>query len=200
MHNWILRAILLVGIASLLAACGSVATPVWEQEEEAETVNISEDTEAVAVVPTITVAPPTATPTEIPATPTFTPEPPTATPEPTEAPANDPIVAQVAIGGNAADGEALFNQFIDDVGYACSTCHAVEGDTVLIGPSQAGIASRAGDRVEGEVAQRYLYNSIIHPNDYLVEGFEAGQMPANYEEILDQTDLLNLVAYLMTLE
>jgi len=196
-----IRAILLVLIALSVAACGSAATPVWEQPEE-EVVNINEEVggEAVAVVPTNTPEPPTATPTEIPPTATNTPEPPTATPEPTEVVVDDPIVAQVAIGGDEEAGEALFNQMISEVGFACATCHAVADDTVLVGPSLLGIPARAAERVEGQVAERYIHASIIKSNEYIVEGFVENLMPQTYGEILSEADIINIIAYLMTLE
>lgn len=198
-----IRAILLVFIALFVAACGTAATPVWEQPEEEDVAHVEEEIEgeAVAVLPTSTPEPPTATPTEIPPTPTNTPEPPTATPEPTEEEvADDPLVAQVAIGGDAAAGEELFNTLIPEVGFSCVLCHNVAEDVVLVGPSLLGIATRAGERVEGQVAERYIYTSITHPNDYVVEGFVENLMPQTYTDVLSEADIINLIAYLMTLE
>lgn len=51
--------------------------------------------------------------------------------------------------GDPAAGEALFNQRTIDSAPGCITCHSPQPGEVIVGPSQAGIASRAGERVEG---------------------------------------------------
>jgi cytochrome c2 len=61
----------------------------------------------------------------------------------------------------------------------CAQCHALTKDTVVIGPSLAGIATRAESRVPGYDAQAYIERSILMPDDYLVEGF-ANTMPTNF--------------------
>lgn len=112
--------------------------------------------------------------------------------------------AQTA-GGDAAAGEQLFNQTLIQAGggaaAGCVTCHYVnaeQGD--FTGPNLAGIATEAGNRVEGQSAEEYLRNSIVNPNDHVVEGFTAGVMPQNYGDILTDEEIDSLVAYLMTLE
>lgn len=130
-------------------------------------------------------------------------------PEATEAPAEEPETngdaAPPAEGGDPAAGEQLFNQTLIQAGggaaAGCVTCHYVnaeQGD--FTGPNLAGIATEAGDRVEGQSAEEYLYNSIVNPNDHVVEGFTAGVMPQNYGDILTDEEIDSLVAYLMTLE
>lgn len=89
-------------------------------------------------------------------------------------------------------GQAVYN-------LRCAQCHALAQDTIVIGPSMAGIASRAESRVTGYDAQAYLETSILTPADYLVEGF-ANTMPANFGEELTGEELTTLVAYLMTLK
>lgn len=81
----------------------------------------------------------------------------------------------------------------------CAQCHALTPDTVVIGPSLAGIATRAGSRVPGYDAQTYLETSILIPDDYLVEGF-ANTMPTNFGKELTSEEFSALVAYLMTLK
>jgi nitric oxide reductase subunit C len=92
-------------------------------------------------------------------------------------------------------GEAVFK----GVG-ACSLCHAIRDDTVLVGPSLKGIASRAAQRERGVSAQAYIQESIVTPDRYLVPGFQAGLMPQTYNERLSQGQIDDLVAYLMTLK
>ena len=190
------RPLLLLITVMVIAACGTNATPVWEVPEE-EIVQVAEAGDTV--VPTNTPVPPTATSTEVPPTATNTPEPPTATPteEPTEV-ASDPIVGRVR-RSNPENGEALINTMIDDVGFACETCHNVDSTLRKIGPGLAGIQERAATRVEGEVAERYLFNSIIDPGAHVVEDYPDDLMPSQYSEIFDTLETYDIVAYLMTL-
>ena len=81
----------------------------------------------------------------------------------------------------------------------CAQCHALTPDTVVIGPSLAGIATRAASRVPGYDTQTYLETSILIPDDYLVEGF-ANTMPTNFGKELTSEEFAALVAYLMTLK
>ena len=114
-----------------------------------------------------------------------------------EAEPADDLIAIVA-DASASNGEALFNQ-MTGAGFACATCHNAANDQRLIGPGFAGLPIIAENRIEGVVAERYLYNSIIHPNDYIVEGYPEGVMPPTYSEIFSEDELNDLVAYLMTL-
>lgn len=68
-----------------------------------------------------------------------------------------------------------------------------------MGPSLAGIAIQAGQRVSGESAEQYLRTSILQPEAYLVSGFEP-LMPADLSKRLTGEDFDALVAYLLTLE
>jgi mono/diheme cytochrome c family protein len=81
----------------------------------------------------------------------------------------------------------------------CAQCHALTPDTVVIGPSLAGIATRAASRVPGYDTQTYLETSILIPEDYLVDGF-ANTMPTNFGKELTSDEFSSLVAYLMTLK
>lgn len=192
-----IRVLVIVGIALIVVACGTAARPVFEEPEEEIVAEAVDDGETVvAVVPTSTPIPPTVTPEPPTATPT---EEATATPteEPTAAP-SDPIVRLVSIR-DAENGEVLFKEFYPDAGFACSTCHNVDNPDKLVGPSLLGIPERAGTRVEGQVAERYLYNSIVNPNEYLVEDYPADLMPTNWHDILSDTEIYDIIAYLMTL-
>jgi mono/diheme cytochrome c family protein len=81
----------------------------------------------------------------------------------------------------------------------CAQCHALTPDTTVIGPSLAGIATRAAGRMEGYSAEAYLETSILAPKDYLVEGF-ADTMPTNFGKELTSEELSAVVSYLMTLK
>jgi len=201
MINKLMRAMLLLLVAGLAVACGTQATPVFEASEEEDIVEADassaevEDDVEVAVVLTETPVPPTPT-----NEPTATLEPPTSTPteEPTAAPA-DPIVRLVALR-DASNGELLFNQMYPETGFSCAICHQVMAPGTLIGPSMYGIANIAGTRVEGQNAERYLYNSITSPNEHIVEGFVEGVMPSNWSDVLSENEIYDIIAYLMTLD
>ena len=101
--------------------------------------------------------------------------------EPTPTP--DPLVLQ---------GQQVFNA-------KCATCHALVPDTIIIGPSLAGDATRAETRVEGQTADEYIQLSILRPGDYLVEGFN-NVMITNFAKELTNEDMNALVAFLLTLK
>ncbi len=81
----------------------------------------------------------------------------------------------------------------------CSSCHATTGDTIVVGPSLAGVAARAGTRVEGQDPRTYLETSIRSPEAYMVEGF-ANLMPPTLGESLTDEEIDALIAFLLTLE
>lgn len=100
------------------------------------------------------------------------------------------IAPAESAAGDAANGETVYTA------NGCIGCHSLDG-TPGAGPSLQGIASRAGDTVAGEDAVMYLTEAIVNPNAFVVEGF-GPIMPA-YDTLSD-SDLANLIAYLMTLE
>lgn len=81
----------------------------------------------------------------------------------------------------------------------CGACHSTLPDTVIVGPSLAGIATRAETRVPGQDGRTYLYAAILQPADFLVEGYDD-LMPASFGKQLTGEELDAVVAYLMTLE
>ena len=119
------------------------------------------------------------------------------TPAPAAA-SNDPV----------ALGEALFRQSPP----ACFTCHSVQENVVLVGPSLAGIGARATLTMAtaeykgaARTVEEYLRESILHPNAFVVSGptFSAGGqsiMPAIYDTMLKPDQIETLVAYLATLK
>ncbi|MEW5959892.1 MAG: cytochrome c [Chloroflexota bacterium] len=102
-----------------------------------------------------------------------------------------------ACGGGAADdpaaaGEKLFAEVVIGTQAGCITCHSLEPDTVIVGPSMAGIGSRADEA--------YIRESILDPNAVLVEGFPADTMPPVWADELSDEQVDQLVAYLLTLK
>ncbi len=81
----------------------------------------------------------------------------------------------------------------------CASCHATSPDTVIVGPSLSGIASRAKTRVADLDARQYIERSILRPDAYLVVGFQ-NIMPSGFGKKLSGEELDAVVIYLMTLE
>ena len=68
------------------------------------------------------------------------------------------------------------------------------------GPRRAsfvGVADRAATRRPPLTAAQYLYESIISPGAYLVEGY-ANAMPANFAGRLTQAEIGRIIAYLLS--
>jgi hypothetical protein len=103
-------------------------------------------------------------------------------------------------GGDEEEGERIFYGGTADARAGCAICHSLEPGITVVGPSLAGIASQAVERIPGLSAEEYLYQSIVDPNAYLVEGFEGGRMPSNYEEILTDGQIQDILAFLSTLK
>lgn len=98
--------------------------------------------------------------------------------------------------GDAARGETLFAERIGGAP-ACTGCHIITEDQP-VGPAMAGIGSIAADRVEGQSGAEYLYHSIVNPGEYVVDGY-SNEMYANYGRRLDDQQIADLIAYLLTL-
>jgi mono/diheme cytochrome c family protein len=81
---------------------------------------------------------------------------------------------------------------------SCAACHAVEGDTRIVGPSLAGIATTASTRVDGLDAEAYIRQSILEPSAYINEGYQD-IMPPALGQSLSSEQLDSLVAFLLTL-
>ncbi len=121
---------------------------------------------------------------------------PYAAPVPTPAPVVDSepgVLPKTAAGlpaGNAARGKTLFAT------NACSSCHAIAKDQTLVGPSLYGIWNTAATREPGVAAKDYVFESILTPNKFVVNGFAQGLMPASFAQSLTTQQLADLIAYM----
>ena len=116
------------------------------------------------------------------------------------------LLLLAACGGNAAEsapptptlspqaqlGKQVFTR-------ECGACHSTTPDTIIVGPSLANIARKAGNRVDGQDATTYLLTSIMQPDAYLVTGYE-NLMPASLGKQLTGEEIDNVIAYLQTLD
>ncbi|MCL7453959.1 MAG: cytochrome c [Anaerolineae bacterium] len=99
--------------------------------------------------------------------------------------------------GDPAAGETVYNQTATP---ACNTCHSLEPGVALVGPSLSNIGAEAGQRVSGQSAEDYLREAVVDPNAFVVEGFGANIMPADYGSQLTEQQVTDLVAYLLSLQ
>ncbi len=82
------------------------------------------------------------------------------------------------------------------VTYGCFACHRI-GVENNIAPAFVGIAGRAAERKPELSAAAYLYESILYPAAYTVEGYPSS-MPQDYPTRISEDDLADLIAYLLS--
>jgi cytochrome c2 len=100
--------------------------------------------------------------------------------------------------GDAANGEVLFTGKGAGGKFPCSACHSLQENQTLVGPSLFGIADTAATRIEGYSAEKYIHESIVLPNVYVVEGFAQGIMPQTFGTQMTRQEAADVIAYLMT--
>jgi mono/diheme cytochrome c family protein len=100
--------------------------------------------------------------------------------------------------GDAANGETLFKTTM-----GCAGCHTITaiGATGQIGPILDNIANEGETRIEGTSAMQYIYESILHPGDFLAPECPSGpctnQMPPNFGDRMEFQDMADIIALLM---
>jgi nitric oxide reductase subunit C len=114
--------------------------------------------------------------------------------------------------GAESDPIALGEQLFRTVAPACNACHSVAPGVNLAGPTLAGVAARAEQRIasgeytgEARNTQEYIRESIIRPSAFLVPGamYSANGtsfMPNTYGQNLEPEQIDQLIAYLSTLK
>jgi len=109
--------------------------------------------------------------------------------EPVSAESYAERIATLLANADAANGDALLTQ------YTCVACHRLAGAAVA--PPFVGIAARAAERRPPMPAAAYLYESIINPSVYIVEGY-ADAMAQDYAQIIPDGDMGDILAYLLS--
>ncbi|MFC1463985.1 MAG: c-type cytochrome [Candidatus Brachytrichaceae bacterium NZ_4S206] len=92
--------------------------------------------------------------------------------------------------GDPENGAKLFNTA------GCVGCHSQKKGERLVGPSFYNLWNIAETRVPGMSAREYLYQSIVDPNAYIVEGYQAGLMQQNYAAILSPQQMADILAWI----
>ncbi len=105
----------------------------------------------------------------------------------------------LALVGDPVRGKQIFENGLNGAP-ACSTCHVEKGKTphYALAPSLAGVYTRAATRVAGQTADQYIVDSILHPHDFIVPGFNPIMYPLFGEKYSSQ-DIADLLAFLKTL-
>jgi cytochrome c oxidase subunit 2 len=116
---------------------------------------------------------------------------------------------------NQADYDNWFNDFKTKVsqpepdGYlllrnnGCIACHSLDGSK-LVGPSLKGlfgnerIVTSGNSQITVKADEKYILNSIYDPDSQVVSGFSKGLMKS-YKELLKESDIKSIAAYLKTL-
>jgi cytochrome c oxidase subunit II len=85
--------------------------------------------------------------------------------------------------------------------YGCTTCHSLDG-SIKIGPTWKNLFGSQVKLDDGTTIladNAYLTQSITEPNLHMVEGFPSNVMP-NFGDILDQTQVESIAAYIESLK
>jgi cytochrome c551/c552 len=91
--------------------------------------------------------------------------------------------------GDSSKGQALYSA------KGCVGCHSLEKDKRLVGPSFYGLWTHAATRKAGLAPKEYVYESIVKPNEYIVDSYQSGLMPQNYATQFTPEEMANLLAW-----
>lgn len=108
--------------------------------------------------------------------------------------------------------EARGEQFYTELG--CNGCHSLDG-SAGVGPTWQGIYLREELLTDGTTVvsdEAYIRNSILNPNDQIVQGYNPSVMPQNYPDRIAELEaeissneganldiIADLIAYMQTL-
>lgn len=94
--------------------------------------------------------------------------------------------------GDPVNGQALYNGGT----YACAGCHMNAAVAPPTEEQWAAVTTGAGGRPYADEPMRYFVESIVLPNDYVVEGYPANAMPQNFGERMSYQDMADILAYI----
>lgn len=89
--------------------------------------------------------------------------------------------------------------------YGCLSCHAVPTSIVppTVGPSWVGLAGSTVTLADGSTVvadASYLSKSILDPNSQIHVGYQPNVMPQNFNEILNEDQIRQIVAFIQSLD
>ena len=96
--------------------------------------------------------------------------------------------------GDPVNGAQLFQ-----LTYACAGCHGVFAEASWSGAGPwVGIFAENAPRDDSVSAEQYVYHSILYPNDYIVDGYNANVMPQNFALRMGDNpqDMADILAYI----
>ena len=181
----IFAAVIIISVAVIVAGCGSSTGAV-----------VATSTPQAVSSTSTPIPTPTTEPTIAPTISNNTPVPVNVSGKPVGVDADTKALAAngALLGGDPDLGSLKYTSL------GCSACHN-HGQT---GPATAGTFARiTNERLpqnSGRWAspEEYIAESVIHPNAYVVAGFNPGIMPQDWGTKLDLQDLKDLIAFLET--
>lgn len=81
--------------------------------------------------------------------------------------------------------------------YGCTGCHALDPNEVKTGPTWHNVGDSAVARIAGQSPALYLYESIVNSGGYVVNGYPANIMPANFQDQMTPQEIADMVAFLL---
>ncbi|MEN4011180.1 MAG: cytochrome c oxidase subunit II [Chloroflexota bacterium] len=84
----------------------------------------------------------------------------------------------------------------------CFSCHSVDGSP-NVGPTWKGLFGKQQELTDGSVVlvdDDYLRLSIVNPNAQVPAGFVAGVMPQIYQDTIPDTQILEMIEYIKSLQ
>jgi mono/diheme cytochrome c family protein len=100
------------------------------------------------------------------------------------------VVALEDVTGDPVNGQLIYTT------YACAGCHAAGLVAPITDGQWANAMAGADGRPYAGDPIRYFVESIVAPNDFIVAGYNAGQMPQNFGDRMPLQDLADILAYI----
>jgi len=101
------------------------------------------------------------------------------------------------------DGDTVQGEELYALTYNCVACHGALDDSSWVGtgPWLGNLAENAPNRVAGISTEQYIYESVLNPSAFVVDGYTDGLMPLNFRDRMGETvespqDLADIIAYL----
>ncbi len=100
-----------------------------------------------------------------------------------------------AVAGSNVSASASANGKVLFTAQGCNACHSLQKGQTVVGPSLYGIYQTAATRKSGVTAHDYLKESIVNPNAFIPDGFQAGLMPQTFGTTLKPEEIEDIIAY-----